>query len=88
MYKAVFFAITEFKGTHARDFHILFLNFFCIFHSLIDTKRSTADIFEKILKIRTDIRTEFLITPRFRWKREAWLSVVAENATWNLALSS
>jgi hypothetical protein len=47
----------DMKGTHARDFHSLFLNFFCIFHLLMDTKRSTANIFEKILKIRTDIRS-------------------------------
>jgi hypothetical protein len=45
------------KGTHARDFHNLFLNFFCIFQSLIDTKRSTANIFENILRIRLDIRS-------------------------------
>jgi hypothetical protein len=45
------------KGTHARDFHSLFLNFFCIFHVLIDEKRSTSNIFEKNLKIRTDIQS-------------------------------
>ncbi len=50
----VIFAV---KGTLARDFHNLFLNFFCIFHVLKDTKRSTANIFEKILKIRTDIQS-------------------------------
>ncbi len=38
-------------------FIVCFLTFFCIFHSLIDTKRSTANVFEKILKIRTDIRS-------------------------------
>jgi hypothetical protein len=43
------------KGTHAQDFHFLFLNFF--FHSLIDTKRSTANIFENILQIRLDIQS-------------------------------
>ncbi len=31
--------------------------FFCIFHSLIDTKRSAANIFKNILKIRTDIQS-------------------------------
>ncbi len=45
------------KGKHARDFHSLFLNFFCIFRSLIDTKRSPANIFENILQICTDIRS-------------------------------
>jgi hypothetical protein len=45
------------KGTHARDFHSLFLNFFFIFQSLIDTKCSPANIFENILQIRTDIRS-------------------------------
>jgi hypothetical protein len=33
------------KGTHARDFHRLFLTIFCIFQLLIDTKRSTAKHF-------------------------------------------
>jgi hypothetical protein len=51
------FYLRLFKGTHARDFHSLFLNFFCIFQSLIDTKRSQANIFENILQIRTDIRS-------------------------------
>ncbi len=37
------------KGTHAHDFHNLFLNFFWIFQSLIDTKRSRARIFKNIL---------------------------------------
>ncbi len=32
--------------------------------------------------------SKFLITRRFRRKREAWLSVVAENAELNLALLS
>jgi hypothetical protein len=45
------------KGTHARDFHSLFLNFFCIFQSLIDTKRSTTNIFKYILQIRPDIQS-------------------------------
>jgi hypothetical protein len=45
------------KGTHARDFHNVFLNFFYIFQLLIDTKSSTANIFEHILKIRPDIQS-------------------------------
>jgi hypothetical protein len=45
------------KGTHARDFHSLFLNCFCIFQSLIDTKRSPVNIFENILQICTDIQS-------------------------------
>jgi hypothetical protein len=45
------------KGTHARDFHSLFLNFFCIFQSLIDTKRNTANIFKNNLQIRPDIQS-------------------------------
>jgi hypothetical protein len=32
------------KGTYVRDFHRLFLDIFCIFQSLIDTKRSTANV--------------------------------------------
>jgi hypothetical protein len=43
------------KGTHARDFHRLFLNFVCIFQSLIDKRRSATNIFENIIKIRSDI---------------------------------
>jgi hypothetical protein len=57
------------KGKHARDFHSLLLNFLCNFQSLIDTKRSTANIFEN-LQICPDIQKNFF-TPRFRQKREA-----------------
>jgi hypothetical protein len=45
------------NGTHARDFQSLILNFFCIFQSLIDTKRSTVNSFENILQIRQDIQS-------------------------------
>ncbi len=41
-------------------FIVCFSTFFCIFQSLIDlidTKRSTANIFENIFKIRTDIQS-------------------------------
>ncbi len=41
------------KSAHARDFHNLFLHLF--FQSLIDTKRSTVNIFKNILQILTDI---------------------------------
>jgi hypothetical protein len=44
------------KGTHARDFHSLFSNFFCSFQSIIDTKHNTTNIFENPLQIRPDIR--------------------------------
>jgi hypothetical protein len=44
------------KGTHARDFHSLFLIFFCIFQLLIQTNHSTTSIFENLLQIRQDIR--------------------------------
>jgi hypothetical protein len=64
------------KGTHARDFHILFLNFFCIFQTLIDTKRGTINIFENLLEIRPDIRN-FRSLPDF-----------AESVTQNGALSA
>jgi hypothetical protein len=47
---------TYVKGTHAREFHNLWLNFFCIFQSLIDTKLSTANIFENLQQIRPDIQ--------------------------------
>ncbi len=65
----------QLKGTHARDFHNVFLNFFWIFQSLIDTKRSTANIFKHILKIRPNIRS-------FRS-----LAVFAESAKHGWALS-
>jgi hypothetical protein len=45
--------MTVLKGTHAREFHSLFLN---LFLHLSNTKRSTINIFEKLLKIRPDIR--------------------------------
>jgi hypothetical protein len=35
----------------------LFLYFFCIFQSLIDTKRSIANIFDNNLQIRPDIQS-------------------------------
>jgi hypothetical protein len=38
-------------------FIVCFQTFFCILQSLIDTKRSPANIFENILQIRTDIRS-------------------------------
>ncbi len=42
------------KGTLAQDFHSLFLTFFCIIQSILDSKHSVANIF-KNLKIRPDI---------------------------------
>jgi hypothetical protein len=45
-----------FKGTQARDFHILYVNFFCIFQLLIDTKHSKTDFFENLIRIRPDIQ--------------------------------
>ncbi len=56
-------------------FIVCFQNYFCIFQSLINTKHSTANIFEKILKIRPDIRS-------FRS-----LAVFAESAKHGWALS-
>jgi hypothetical protein len=55
--KVIFLVCTSFKGTHARDFIMCFYTFLKIFQSLIDTKRSTANIFEHILKIRPDIQS-------------------------------
>ncbi len=68
-------------------FIVCFETSFCMFYLLIGTKRSMAKIYEKIL-INSHRYSKFSITPRFRQKREAWLSVVAENVTVNLALSS
>ncbi len=45
-----------FKGTHARDFHSLFLTFCCIIHPLINTKHSIANIFDNLFQIRQEIR--------------------------------
>ncbi len=47
----------DLKGTHARDFHSLFLNFFLHILLTKDTKRRPATVFEKILTNRTDIKT-------------------------------
>jgi hypothetical protein len=57
--------ICTYKGTHARDFHShSFYTYFCIFQTLIDTKRSTINIFKKLLQTRPDIRN-FLSLPDF-----------------------
>jgi hypothetical protein len=45
-------------------FIVCFLNFFCIFQSLKDTKRSRANISENLLQLRADIRN-FLSFPNF-----------------------
>jgi hypothetical protein len=52
----LFLLLLILKETHARDFHSLFLTFFCIFQSLIYTKFCTANIFENLRQIRMDIR--------------------------------
>jgi hypothetical protein len=68
-------------------FIICFQTFFYILQLLIDTKRSTANLFRNIVQIRPDIQSFQNVTPRFRQKRKAWLSVVIENSELNLALS-
>jgi hypothetical protein len=75
------------KGTHARDFHSLFLNFFL---HLSVTNRYKTQYRQHFRKYSSNSPrySKFSITRRFRRKREAWLSVVAENAESNLALSS
>ncbi len=76
-----------FKGTHARDFHCLFLNFFL---HLSVTNRYQTQYSQHFRKYSSNSPrySKFSITRRFRRKHEAWLSVVAENAELNLALSS
>ncbi len=69
------------------SFIVCYKTCFCFFQSLIDTIRNTVNIFENILKIRTDIRS-FRSLPVFADSVKAWLSVVAENAELNSALSS
>jgi hypothetical protein len=80
-------ALAALKGTHARDFHSLFLNDFL---HLSVTNRYKTQFSQRFRKYSLNLPRylKFLITPRFRRKREAWLSVVAENAELNLALSS
>jgi hypothetical protein len=52
------FTNIDLKGTHARDFHSLILNFcFASFsHKYIDTKYRTTNIFENLIQIRLDIQ--------------------------------
>jgi hypothetical protein len=53
-----------FKGTHARDFHRLFFNFFLHLSITNRYKCSTANIFVNNLKIRPDIQS-FRLLPVF-----------------------
>ncbi len=72
---------------HMHDiFIVCFLTYFCYFQSLIDTKRNIANI--QKYSSNSPRYSKFSITPRFRQKYEAWLSVVAKNAELNLELSS
>jgi hypothetical protein len=75
--------IVHLKGTHARDFHILFLNFF--FHISVTNRYKTpsSQYFRKCSS-NSHRYSKFSITRRFRRKREAWLSVVAENVELHL----
>jgi hypothetical protein len=75
------------KGTHARDFHSLLLNFFLHLSVTYRYKTQSSQHFRKY-SLNSHRYSKFSITRRFRRKREAWLSVVAENAELNLALSS
>jgi hypothetical protein len=75
------------KGTHARDFQSLFLNDFLHLSITNRYKMQFSQHFRKY-SLNSSRYSKFSITPRFRRKREAWLSVVAENAELNLALSS
>jgi hypothetical protein len=75
------------NGTHAQDFHCKFLNF--VLHLSVTNKYKTQ-YSQHFLKYSTILPrySKFFITPSFCRKREAWLSVVAENRELNLALSS
>ncbi len=75
------------KGTHARDFHSLFLNFFLHISVTNRYKTQSSQYFRKYSS-NLHRYSKFSITRCFRRKREAWLSVVAENAELNLTLSS
>jgi hypothetical protein len=75
------------KGTHAQDFHSLFLNFFLHLSVTNRYKTQYSQHFRKYSS-NSPRYSKFSITCRFRRKREAWLSVVAENTALNLALSS
>ncbi len=75
------------KGTHAWDFHSLFLNFFLHLSVTNIYKTQYSQHFRKY-SWNSPRYSKFLISRHFRRKREAWLSVVAENAELNLALSS
>ncbi len=75
------------NGTHARDFHNQFLNFFLHLSVTNRYKTQYSQHFRKYSS-NSPRYSKFSITRRFRRKREAWLSVVAEYAELNLALSA
>jgi hypothetical protein len=54
----------DLKDTHPQDFHGLFVTFFCIFQSLIDTKTPSSHHFQKKFLNRPDI-ANFLSLPAF-----------------------
>jgi hypothetical protein len=74
------------KGTHARDFHRQFLNIFLYLSVTYRYKTQFSQHFRKY-SLNSPSYSKFSISPRFRRKREARLSIVAENAELNLALS-
>jgi hypothetical protein len=74
------------KGTHARDFNSLFLNFLLHISVTNRYKTQSSQHFQKYSS-NSHRYSKFSITRRFRRKREARLSVVAKNAELNLALS-
>ncbi len=87
----------DFLKVHMHEiFIVCFLTFFCIFHSLIDTKRSTANIFEKFIKF-TQIFKVFDNSPfspkarsmaeRCRRKRDVKLSAVFITVRFRIVLS-
>ncbi len=53
-------------------FMVYFYNFFCIFQSLIDIKRSTVNIFKNVLQIRQDIRSFRLLAVFAESGKRGW----------------
>jgi hypothetical protein len=85
--KTLILNLSLLKGTHARDFHSLFLNFFLQLSVTNKYKTQYSQHFRKYSS-NSPRYSKFSITRRFRRKRKAWLSVVAGNTELNLALSS
>ncbi len=74
-------------STLARDFHSLFLKLF-LHLSVTNIYKTQYSYHFRKYSSNSPRYSKFSITRRFRRKRKAWQSVVAENTELNLVLSS